>query len=265
MGCSLLFRHPRLHKDVLDDLYEQGSTEAWTAAETERADWDLLKQALHELIPAGKVLDVGCADGTLLTDLGPRYALFGIELNGGAAEQAQRKGVTLLGNDFHNLRRCEQRFDAVIATDVVEHSHDPLQFLRDCAHLLCPGGIVFITTGDTDARSWRLMRGRYWYCANAEHLSFLNEKWIRRAAQLLSLEVLRIQRFAHDRSPGLSVAQAILNLAYWISPSMVAAARRRLARDPRTRARPDLLRLPPSWSTARDHFLVALRAPLTSA
>jgi hypothetical protein len=105
------------------------------------------------------------------------------------------------------------------------------------------------------------MKGRYWYCANAEHLSFLNERWIRYASKLLSLEVLRIQRFAHDRSLPLFAAQTMLNLTYRVSPSLVAAARRWFARDGRTRQRPELMRLPPSWSTAKDHFLVALRAP----
>jgi SAM-dependent methyltransferase len=257
-ACSLWFRHPRLAKEVLDRLYQDGSAEAWNAAGTQRPDWRLVKQTLCELVPGGRVLDVGCSDGELLAQIGPRYSRFGLELNRAAAQQARLRGVIVVEHDLHNLARCDRRFDAIIATDVIEHTHDPLGFLRDCVRLLSPGGVVLITTGDTEARSWRLMKGQYWYCANAEHLSFLNESWIRYAARLLSLDVLRLQRFAHDRCISRCLAQAALNLAYRVSPALVAVARRSFARDKRTRQRPDLMLLPPSWSTATDHFLVAL-------
>lgn len=259
--CSLWFRYPRPTKEVLDHLYETGSAGAWSAAPAQRADWSLVRKTLRELVPGGRVLDVGCSDGTLLAQIGPRYSPFGVELNRAAAEQARLRGVTLVEYDFQNLMRCEIRFDAIIAADVIEHTGDPLRFLRDCVRVLSPGGVVLITTGDTGARSWRLMRGGYWYCANPEHLSFLNEGWIRYASRLLSLDVLHLQRFAHDRSVSLSITQAALNLAYLASPPLVASARRLFARDERVRQRADLMLLPPSWSTARDHFLVALRSP----
>ena len=37
-------------------------------------------------------------------------------------------------------------FDAVIASEVVEHVANPIQFLQNCSKLLNPGGVLIITT-----------------------------------------------------------------------------------------------------------------------
>ncbi len=258
--CALWFRYPRLPKRALDCLYALGSANVWARDASLRADWDGIKSVLHELVPSGRVLDVGCFDGELLSGLGPAYALFGVELNAKAAELARRRGITLLQPDFEDLRCCDQRFDAIIATDVVEHTYDPSRFLRDCARLLAPRGILLMSTGTTDAWTWRLMKGGYWYCVNAEHVSFVNEAWVRKVCSQLLLDEVCIRRFAHDKSLSLCVKQTLLNVAYRLSPRALAAVKRALARDPLTRERPELRNAPPSWSTAKDHMLFALRA-----
>ncbi len=258
--CALWFRFPRLPKEIVARLYENGASEVWSAHGAQRKDWALVEDCLNAFVPSGRVLDVGCFDGALLARLSSAYLPYGVELNGHAAERARQRGVTVLRHDFDDLPHCKERFHAIIATDVVEHTSDPLRFLRDCAKLLLPGGVVIITTGTTDAWSWRVMGGRYWYCANPEHLSFLNKAWVQNASAQLSLQTVRVVRFAHDASLRLSAMQMLLNLSYWAFPRMFAAAKRVFARDPSTRKRPDMGMLPPSWSTARDHVLVALRA-----
>ena len=258
--CCLWFRHPRLPKEAIDRLYTQASAEIWVGDSSRRMDWALVRAVLHESMPRGRVLDIGCFDGGLLHHLGPGYKLFGVELNREARKVAASRGVTLLAQDYEQLAQCEMRFDAVVATDVVEHTYDPNRFLRDCVKLLAPGGIVLMSTGTTDAWSWRLMGGHYWYCANAEHLSFLNEAWVRKACARHSLDTVRVHRFAHDSGFVLSLTQSLLNLGYRAWPLAVGTMKRVLARDPRTRERPELRMAPPSWSTAKDHMLFALKA-----
>lgn len=258
--CALWFRHPRLPAEALGALYAQGSSQAWAGGVAARPDWALIRAYLRYLKPGGSVLDVGCFDGALLASLGGDYRRYGVEMNPQAAQRARARGVTLLADDFDLLDHRGQQFDALIATDVIEHMRDPRRFLRACSRLLCPGGVMLISTGSTDAWNWRLMGGRYWYCANAEHLCFLNEAWVRGASAQLGLETLAIERFAHDTSRTLAVIQAGLNLAYRLTPGLLAGARRWLARDTAARARADLRRLPPSLSTARDHMLFVLQA-----
>ena len=44
------------------------------------------------------------------------------------------------------LRRARRRFDVILNMEVVEHVADPGQFLRDCAALLTPGGLMIVAT-----------------------------------------------------------------------------------------------------------------------
>lgn len=259
-GCALWFRHPRLSPAALGLLYAYGSPQAWSGESSPRPDWALIRAHLRRFLPRGRVLDVGCFDGELLASLGDAYACFGVEMNMAAAQRARARGVTLLARDIDQLAHSDERFDALIATDVVEHMADPRRFLGTCARLLAPGGLMLVSTGSTDAWTWRLMGGGYWYCANAEHLSFLNEAWVRRCSALLGLTPVALETFAHDPSRLRAAAQLAMNLAYRVAPGVLSGARRWLARDPQTRAREDLRCAPPSWSTARDHMLFALQA-----
>jgi cyclopropane fatty-acyl-phospholipid synthase-like methyltransferase len=49
------------------------------------------------------------------------------------------------------------KFDAVAAIEIVEHLENPFRFLRECAGLLKPDGILFLTTPNVEAVNSRLI------------------------------------------------------------------------------------------------------------
>lgn len=57
--------------------------------------------------------------------------LSSIEYERGAVEQLVERGDT---------------FDAVLALEIVEHVQNPAQFIRDCAALVAPGGVLLLST-----------------------------------------------------------------------------------------------------------------------
>lgn len=48
----------------------------------------------------------------------------------------------------------ERRFDLVIASEVIEHVKDPMEFLKTLSQLMHPGGLLCITTINRTLRSW---------------------------------------------------------------------------------------------------------------
>jgi SAM-dependent methyltransferase len=109
---------------------------------------DLLKR----LGARGRILDVGCACGFFIeAALKHGFDACGIEFSKEAvaiAREEIRSRITV--GDVNLLReREEDRFDAVVAFDIIEHTQDPLKFLEEIRQILRPGGWLMLATPDT--------------------------------------------------------------------------------------------------------------------
>ena len=49
------------------------------------------------------------------------------------------------------------QFDVVVAIEIIEHLENPFRFVRECARLLKPGGLLFLTTPNVEAVNSRLI------------------------------------------------------------------------------------------------------------
>ncbi len=45
----------------------------------------------------------------------------------------------------------DNKFDAAVAIEIIEHLENPFRFTRECAKLLKPGGLLFLTTPNVEA------------------------------------------------------------------------------------------------------------------
>ena len=49
------------------------------------------------------------------------------------------------------------KFDALVAIEIIEHLENPFRFIRECSKLLKPGGLLFLTSPNVEAINSRLM------------------------------------------------------------------------------------------------------------
>ncbi len=123
---------------------------------------------LLELLPptesAEQVLDVGCGPGYLCEALRDRgYQVTGLE-RAGWGPTAGAIGYRLIEADLEQgLPPIEQRFDAIICADVLEHLRDPLTLLRQLRGLLKPGGRLIASLPNSGHLYFRLtvLAGRF--------------------------------------------------------------------------------------------------------
>lgn len=257
--CHLRFRSPRPTKQRLDELYKAGNLENWGSNAARRHDWTIAKRLIDSLPRVRTVLDVGCFDGRFLDYLGSRYRRAGIEVHAGAALAAEKRGVKIVGRDFNDLYQLRERYDCVTAIDVIEHVEDPRQLLAALAHATAPGGFIVVSTGNTDALPWRLMRGMYWYCSIPEHVSFISPRWCGQVSATLGLEVTHSETFSHEPLPLWSAtAQAGANLLYLAVPAIAFHLRCAYAKAAGREPQASYV-LPPPWRCARDHFLTIFK------
>ena len=130
-----------------------------------RLDYVVNQVALHfgkarANAPYGlRVLDLGCGGGLLAEPMARQGAIVvGVDASPGniaaAQRHAQLHGVDIdyrLGEPAQVVS-AEEKFDVVMALEVVEHVSDVTAFLATAASHLAPGGLLFVSTID---RTWK--------------------------------------------------------------------------------------------------------------
>lgn len=109
----------------------------------------------------GRILDVGCGNGVfLLRAVAAGWTAVGVEPDPVAAVSAQASGLHVVNvtmEDFH----ADDAFDAVTASHVIEHVHDPQAFVEQLAKQLRPGGMVWLATPNAKSLGHRWF-GQAW-------------------------------------------------------------------------------------------------------
>ncbi len=128
------------------DLYR----DIWARALGSRgATPERLPAAARHLPAEGRVLDVGCGDGSLARLLpGARRGVVGVDLVLDALRVARKDGVRAVQADLRHptLPFRSGSIDAVVSLDVIEHLFDPTAFLDEARRLLRPDGLLVLST-----------------------------------------------------------------------------------------------------------------------
>ena len=252
--CNLLFRSPVPSPVELVQAYAKLADNLWCSSFI-RLDYELAHANILENFSSGKILDVGCYRGDFLITLPEIYERFGIEPSESARQIAIKRGVKIIASSIEEFQVNNQRFDAIVLIDVIEHLVHPFESLRILGGALLPGGILIISTGNTDSLPWRLLRNEYWYYF-LDHISFFNRAWFEWVAKKLSLRLESVQLFSHSgvNSPLAPWFELIHTIFYRLTGPKwmvyrVACRLMKMSGYPVTSA----------W---RDHFLVVLRKPM---
>jgi len=114
-----------------------------------------------------KILDVGCGGGLLteplarlgasVTGIDPVEESVRVALNHALQDPDFGENLTYSCTTVESLYpEWSEAFDAVVASEVIEHVPDPLLFAESCIRLVKPGGSFFVTTLNKTQLSWAL-------------------------------------------------------------------------------------------------------------
>jgi len=108
-----------------------------------------------------RILDIGCGAGVLCESLARLGAkVVGVEPGATLIDLASRRARDSgLNIDYRcataeSLVRSAERFDLVLAMEVIEHVADPRDFLRVCSELTKPSGLAILSTINRTALSF---------------------------------------------------------------------------------------------------------------
>jgi SAM-dependent methyltransferase len=210
--CGTVHQSSAPRGSELHDRYRAMSDELYLQEEEgRRRHARRLLDVLARYVPRGRLLDVGCGYGLMLDEARRRgYDVEGVELSLDAGRHA-RETLNLpvrelaLEDDALGDALGSDRYDAVLAIDVLEHFDDPVAALDRLCTLLAPGGALLIVTPDPSSLVARVAGSRWW-CYEPAHICLIPRKKV--------FELLRER--------GLAVEEDIplvhtFTLGYWLA------------------------------------------------
>jgi 2-polyprenyl-3-methyl-5-hydroxy-6-metoxy-1,4-benzoquinol methylase len=199
------------------------------------------KPAFLQLIdPRGlRVLDLGCGgghNGAMLKKAGAREVV-GVELDAGAAAEARKRLDRVCECDLAHLDLAElgeDPFDAILASDVLEHLPNAEEVLARAVTRLRPGGAVVLSLPNVASvfvmaqlltKSWPRRRSGIF---DRTHVRWFGKRDMVRLLEGAGLDVLRVEPY-FTRYPAIRFASLTLSLYvfrdYWARQFLLLAAK----------------------------------------
>ena len=207
-GCGLAFLHPlptagqlpdggdwwSPHRNVIRRRPVLKKIQAKLQNALIGSDLELFVRATTRLAGTGRLLDVGCGDGTLLQLASSRLQGCGLEPSPEAAGRAQQSGFEIITETIEQAQLPSARFDVITMYAVIEHLEDPVRVVHKLARATKVGGILAVCTPKYRGPTW-LLRGSGWNGYRVGyHTYFFTAATLDKVMTTAGFEVLRSPR-----------------------------------------------------------------------
>lgn len=133
----------------------------------------------------GKLLEIGCGNGSLLSnlrDLG--WEVEGLDFDPAAVESARSNwGLNVQLGSLESQYYADNQFDAIVMSHVIEHLHDPLSLLRECYRIIKPGGTIVISTPNIESNGSEKFQSSWLSLDPPRHLYLFSMKTLKQIAE----------------------------------------------------------------------------------
>ena len=186
-----------------------------------------------------RVLDVGCGGGILADSMARRGAsVLGIDLSVKALKVAQLHAleVATQGVEYREVSAeslaAEQpdSFDVVTCMEMLEHVPDPASVVRACAALVKPGGWVFFSTINRNAKAFLLAIVAAEYVLNMlprgthEYAKLIRPSELAAFCRASGLDIVATRGLEHNPVSGRYWLSANTSVNYMFAVQLPAAA-----------------------------------------
>ncbi len=165
--CGLKFMNPQYTDAYLAEYYARyvtGELGARNVPDFRRAQKTQAFALIEQFVRPGRLLAIGCGDGTELRVARERgWRVEGYDVDRATTARVAREvGATIFSGDLVALPLPSAAYDCVYMDQVLEHPKQPTEHLRLAHRLLRPGGVLYVGTPNIESVSsrWKTALGK---------------------------------------------------------------------------------------------------------
>jgi 2-polyprenyl-3-methyl-5-hydroxy-6-metoxy-1,4-benzoquinol methylase len=226
-NCGLIYTNPRPVNSLISNYYPN---EYWEMDNKTENIETKFKEIAHKFInkisykitippkPGGKILDVGCGDGSGLLKLKEAgWETYGVEISDLAAQYARENyDLNVFTGIVEDAMFDDEFFDAIILSHVVEHLYDPKSTLNEINRILKNGGMLVLGLPNVNSFEAKNFK-KYWVGWDLpRHLYHFSPRSIKSLLNKTGFDFIEIK---YDNNPNnmLSSLKYVF-MAYKINP-----------------------------------------------
>lgn len=221
-GCGLVYLNPRpAREEILGyynrDYYGEGEKKFGTWIEASRLYFAGKRaRRIGRFLPRkGRILDVGCGQGTFLQLLRREgWEVQGTELAEEPARRARQAGIPVSLGEIQEGQFGEGTLDLVTLWHVIEHLRDPAGMLRRIAPMLGKKGLVAISTPNVESVQARVFRDRWFHLDPPRHLYLFSPETLERLMAQAGFRMFYLNQFSMEQNPYGWVQSALNRLSF---------------------------------------------------
>lgn len=165
---------------------------------------DRRRERLEKFRRPGKILDIGCGDGTFVRHMASHgWQATGIDISSTAKRLAKKNNdqAVILSGKLEELKLPAASFDCLTLWQVLEHMADPNRLLRQAATLLRPGGLIVVAVPNIKSFQARITKKRWWGLDVPRHLTHFSPEILKRTLGNAGFRVKKINHFSLQYGP----------------------------------------------------------------
>lgn len=241
LDCRLYYLYPRLSESAMRlsyasaDYFEGGETGYSDTGYSEqeralRATFKRLMQNLHRRgLTGGSLLEIGCGYGYLLDEaeeffeqrVGTDYSPHAVQMASKKADEIYEGGVAQITSG--------EKFDCAIATHVIEHVYEPLEFVKQLINHVKPNGAIVLAAPDMGGMLRKAMGRRWASFKIPEHILYFDAATLSTLMRQAGLTDIQPLPYPHAFPLGLIASKlnipfprVLSNTNVWIPATTVA-------------------------------------------
>lgn len=148
-------------------------------------------EQINNILP-GRILDVGCGPGYLLSAISSKWDKFGIDVSDIALNYAKQYCKIQKGK-LIELGLKSAYFDIVVMSKILEHLEDPISYVQECYRVLKPNGVLIIGTPDFDSGCARWFGKNYRMLCDKGHISLFTSYSLIKMLEDFQFEVQELE------------------------------------------------------------------------